>query len=295
MSEVMDRIRQAAAKAAAGPLADARERPQFERVAAQSPFPPEAGREEYVERFRAELEALTAKVYGPFDADDAIEQVTRLILQAVGRGGGETETEADAETRGRGDGPHPQPLPHKERGDTQHSEPRTQNSELSSGLRTQHSGLSTQHPALTPVLSWAENEIECPGLADKLRQAGISLVSGRVPNDENHQNVLEKLATMEVGLTGAVAGLADTGSIIVASGAGRSRIASLLPPVHIALLPVERIYPTMQDWLVGGGADLVAQSANVVVITGSSRTSDIELQLTLGMHGPKELHVVLLR
>ena len=65
MSEVMDRIRQAAAKAAAGPLADARERAQFERVAAQSPFPPVAGREEYVERFRAELEALTAKVYGP--------------------------------------------------------------------------------------------------------------------------------------------------------------------------------------------------------------------------------------
>lgn len=43
------------------------------------------------------------------------------------------------------------------------------------------------------------------------------------------------------------------------------------------------------------GAGLVARTANVAVITGSSRTSDIELQLTLGMHGPKELHVVLLR
>lgn len=233
MSEVMDRIRQAAAKAAAGPLAGDRERPQFERVAAQSPFPPEAGREDYIERFRTELEALSAKVYGPSDVGGAAEQVARLIL--------------------------------------------------------------TQVSAPAQLLSWAESEIECPELGGRLRQLGIEMVAGQVPNDESHQDVLEKMAAMEVGLTGAIAGLADTGSILVASGSGRSRIASLLPPVHIALLPVERIYPTMHDWLVSGGADLVAKTANVVAITGSSRTSDIELQLTLGMHGPKELHVVLVQ
>ena len=91
MSDVMARIRQAAAKAAAGPLADALERPHFERVAAQSPFHPDTGREDYVERFKVELETLSAKVYGPYDAREAADQVARLILQAVGRGGGEKE------------------------------------------------------------------------------------------------------------------------------------------------------------------------------------------------------------
>ena len=65
--------------------------------------------------------------------------------------------------------------------------------------------------------------------------------------------------------------------------------------MHIAVLPVSRIYPTMQDWIADGGVDLARETANLVVITGSSRTSDIELQLTMGMHGPKELHIVLYR
>lgn len=94
---------------------------------------------------------------------------------------------------------------------------------------------------------------------------------------------------------GAVAGLADTGSIVVASGPGRSRLASLLPAIRVAVLPLSRLYPTMQDWLAGGGVELARRTANLVVITGSSRTSDIEMQLTLGMHGPKEIHVVLFR
>jgi L-lactate dehydrogenase complex protein LldG len=128
---------------------------------------------------------------------------------------------------------------------------------------------------------------------DRLERASVRLVPGDVPNDREHQLVLERLAEIEVGLTGATAALADTGSIIVTSGPGRARIASLLPPIHVAVLPTSRIYPTMHDWLASGGTELVRETANLVVITGGSRTSDIELQLTLGMHGPKELHVVL--
>jgi L-lactate dehydrogenase complex protein LldG len=231
MSSMMDRIRQAAAEAAAGPLAGDCERPRFERVAAQSPFPPDSGLEDYVRRFRAELEALSSRVYGPLDAEGVAETVARLI---------------------------------GERGS-----PR--------------------------VLAWSEAEIGCPPLRDRLERASVGMVSGDVPNTADHQAVLEQLAEVEVGLTGAVAGLADTGSIVVASGPGRARIASLLPPVHIAILRLSRMYPTLQDWLAAGGADLVKETANLVVITGGSRTSDIELQLTLGMHGPKELHVVLYR
>jgi len=143
------------------------------------------------------------------------------------------------------------------------------------------------------VLSWDEAEIGCPGLGEWLRRAGIEMVPGLVPNDEGHHRALQGLAALGVGLSGAVAGLADTGSIVVASGPGRSRVASLLPPVHVAVLPVSRLYPTLQDWIADGGPELARRTANLVIITGPSRTSDIEMQLTLGMHGPKELHVVL--
>ncbi len=256
MSSVMDRIREATAKASSGVLADARRRPSFARVAAQSPFPPEATREDFLARFREELETLAGKLYGPFDAEGVARQVIELVLAADGAMGR------------RGDGAKGFPLP------------------LGEGQR---------EGSLVQLLSWDEAEIGCPGLGDRLRRAGIETVPGEVPNDENHQKTLERLASLGVGLSGVVAGLADTGSLVVASGPGRSRVASLLPPVHLAVLPVSRLYPTMQDWLADGGPDLARRSSNLVIVTGPSRTSDIEMQLTLGMHGPKELHVVLYR
>ena len=223
------RIQAATAVAAAGPLADSRERPQFPRVAAESPFPPTAGKPQLLARFREELETLTGKVYGPLDSQAAAQQVVALVkARDVSR-----------------------------------------------------------------VLAWAPDQLGCPGLAEALAGAGLGLVSGNVPNDPNHTTVLAALAEIEVGLSGAQAALADTGSIILASGPGRPRNASLLPPLHIAVVPVAELYPTMQDWLAAGGAELAKSTANLVVVTGSSRTSDIELQLTLGMHGPIELHVVL--
>ena len=248
----MDRIREATAKAVAGPLSSDRERPRFERVAAQSPFPPGASLEDYVARFRAELETLSSYVYGPLDAEGVAAQVIDLIHR------------------------HASPVG------------------LPSGRSTPHPPSPIPQPP-TPVLAWDEPQIGCPPLRDRLEEAAVELVPGNVPNNEDHQAMLERLAEIEVGLTGATAGLADTGSIVVASGPGRARIASLLPPVHIAILPLSRIYPTMQEWLAAGGAELAKETANLVVITGSSRTSDIELQLTLGMHGPRELHVVLFR
>ncbi len=240
MSGVMDRIREAAARAASGPLADARERPAFPRVAAQSPFPPEAGPEQFVARFRTELEALAGKVYGPLDADGVADKLIELIAAAS----------------------------------------------------SQPSAASGQP---LRVLAWDVGQIPVPGLAERLRQASVELVPGEVPNDDRHQETLERLARIPVGLSGAVAGLADTGSVVVASGPGRARVASLLVPVHLAVLPVSRLYPGMADWLADGGAALLKSTANVVPITGPSRTADIELTLTLGMHGPREIHAVLYR
>ena len=96
--------------------------------------------------------------------------------------------------------------------------------------------------------------------------------------------------TLRVGLTKAVCGLADTGSILVADGEGNPLQASLLPQIHIAVLRTIDILPSLASAMI---LPIVRQSKAAVVITGPSRTADIEMSLTIGMHGPGELHVFL--
>ena len=87
--------------------------------------------------------------------------------------------------------------------------------------------------------------------------------------------------------------LADTGSIVVVSGPGRGRIASLLPPVHIAVIGAEQLSPTLSTFLAANPA-IADVGSNVVAITGPSRTGDIEGTLVLGVHGPGDLHVIVI-
>lgn len=85
-----------------------------------------------------------------------------------------------------------------------------------------------------------------------------------------------------VGVTKARVGLADTGAILEAD---EELLGSLLPEIHIAVLKSEDILPSLPD------AMPLIQNINAVFITGPSRTADIEMTLTIGVHGPKELHV----
>jgi L-lactate dehydrogenase complex protein LldG len=92
-------------------------------------------------------------------------------------------------------------------------------------------------------------------------------------------------------VTGADAALADTGSIGLVHGHGRARLVSLLPPVHVALVPVAHLHATLGA-LLAAQPHLLGGAANVVFITGPSRTADIEMTLTRGVHGPRIVHVV---
>jgi L-lactate dehydrogenase complex protein LldF len=89
-----------------------------------------------------------------------------------------------------------------------------------------------------------------------------------------------------VGVTNAICGLADTGSILEADGALH---ASLLPEIHIAVLKSSDILPSLSDAM-----KFVKDKSASVFITGPSRTADIEMTLTIGVHGPKEIHVFVL-
>ena len=94
------------------------------------------------------------------------------------------------------------------------------------------------------------------------------------------------------GVTGADYGLADTGTLVVFASS-QPRLPSLLPPTHIALLRRDRILTGLDELLTV--APLPANvTSSMVLITGPSRTADIEQILVRGVHGPGELHVVIL-
>jgi L-lactate dehydrogenase complex protein LldG len=95
-------------------------------------------------------------------------------------------------------------------------------------------------------------------------------------------------AAIRAGVTKAICGLADTGSILEADGEGGKLQASLLTEIHLAVLKRSDIYPSMNDAI-----HLTRGTRSAVFITGPSRTADIEMTLTIGVHGPGELHVLL--
>jgi L-lactate dehydrogenase complex protein LldG len=100
------------------------------------------------------------------------------------------------------------------------------------------------------------------------------------------------LFNYDVGISTAQAGIAETGTLILEGEKERNRLVSLLPPVHIALLNSRDIFPTIGDALTALHQNSLSRA--ITFITGPSRTADIELTLTVGVHGPKELHVIVI-
>ncbi len=144
------------------------------------------------------------------------------------------------------------------------------------------------------VIAWSDYDLPIVGLLDAIRRANFKLLDPFVPSDPAGRKAkMQQLAAASAGLTGALGGLADTGTLVVASGPARPRLASLLPPMHIALLPIARLYPDLPSFL-DAHPGVTRAGSNVVLITGPSRSSDIEFTPTLGVHGPKALHVVLI-
>ena len=88
----------------------------------------------------------------------------------------------------------------------------------------------------------------------------------------------------------AIYGLADTGSVVLAAAPDEPRARSLLPEVHVTLLREDLILPGLDELFEALGDDLPSALA---IVTGPSRSADIEQKLAVGVHGPGEVHVVL--
>lgn len=135
------------------------------------------------------------------------------------------------------------------------------------------------------VLSWADDHLPLDGLHDMLAGLGVTVAEA---NDGD----------VRVGITGVTAALAATGSLVLESGGGRPRSASLLPDRHIALMMADQLYTDLESWQAAQKADgypAFRGTSNTVIVTGPSKTADIGHELVKGAHGPRELHIVILR
>jgi L-lactate dehydrogenase complex protein LldG len=127
------------------------------------------------------------------------------------------------------------------------------------------------------------------GIAERLRGIGVET---RRPGESGSDNDREGIFAADVGITGVDYLIGETGSVVLSARPDQPRALSLLPPVHIAVARCEQIVPDLFDLLQPETFSSLPSS--LVLITGPSKTGDIELKLVTGVHGPGELHVVLI-
>lgn len=106
------------------------------------------------------------------------------------------------------------------------------------------------------------------------------------------EDLRDACAAADLGITSADYALADTGTLVMLSSPEEARLISLLPPVHLAVLPRRRLLSGL-DELFTVLPQPSAQTSSMVLITGPSRTADIEQILVRGVHGPGSIHVVI--
>jgi L-lactate dehydrogenase complex protein LldG len=125
---------------------------------------------------------------------------------------------------------------------------------------------------------WATPLLARTEVAERLGRLGV----GIVPHDAGD----EALAECDLGVTEADFALPETGTIGLLSSAERPRVVSLLPRIHLALVDPAVVRADLHDVFAEA-----RQAPYLVFVTGPSRTADIELKVTLGVHGPQQLHV----
>ncbi len=163
------------------------------------------------------------------------------------------------------------------------------------GARDQVLKLLADHQAKS-ILAWDFAFIPVEGLESAIRDAGIEIIHPET-RDEMRMEMLTLCAEAQVGLTGADAAAATTGTLIFTTGAGKGRLPTVLAPVHIAVITLDQILPRFESWVAAQrerGLPL-RESANFCLITGPSRTGDIEMEMVLGVHGPGIIQVIVKR
>ncbi len=162
------------------------------------------------------------------------------------------------------------------------------------------------------ILRSAHNVFERLGLEGALSGTGIELgvmaVSGDAERDSQlsrseipilisgRQRLRERATKADIGVTGVDYAIAETGTAVLLPRKGVSRVVSLLPPVHVALVERGQVLPSLDELFTLRRDDFLHGDLGsyVSLITGPSRSADIEYTLVTGVHGPREVHMVLI-
>jgi len=135
---------------------------------------------------------------------------------------------------------------------------------------------------------WESQFLKEINLKQDFKDAGLKLITAKNKN---------RMANADIGITEVDYAIADTGTLVLLTDKNQPRSVSLLPPIHLAIVRPENLVRNINDlfiilksWLQNS-EDI---TSCMTFITGPSRTADIELSLTLGVHGPKELYVLIL-
>lgn len=130
-----------------------------------------------------------------------------------------------------------------------------------------------------------------------LRRAGAEVMEQSRAQDVDMDASRKEAAIAELGVTGVDYAIADLGSCVIQPREGISRITSLLPPLHVAIVETAQIVGDLSDFMALWAAENLRTGdpgSYMNIITGPSRTADIEQILVVGVHGPKEVHMVVL-
>jgi L-lactate dehydrogenase complex protein LldG len=129
-------------------------------------------------------------------------------------------------------------------------------------------------------------------LANRLKNAGTEVT---LVNELDSHSCRDPFFAADIGVSGVDCLVAETGSVVLHSGSIQPRSLSLLPPVHIAIAERNQLVADLFD-LFPSSQDKSEQTlpSCITFITGPSKTGDIELKLVTGVHGPGEIHVILL-
>ncbi len=139
------------------------------------------------------------------------------------------------------------------------------------------------------------------GISRRLANLGKSVATWGGRESAAGENLLGEFNkasfAAEVGMTGVDFVLAETGTLVLSSATERVQVASLAPPVHVALYRRSQLVGSLDEVLarlpISASSDHPSAGRSVVFVTGSSRTADIEQILVRGVHGPRAVHAIL--
>ena len=133
------------------------------------------------------------------------------------------------------------------------------------------------------------------GLEEALEPVGAGVSVAAADSDDDRPAVRQRMIDADIGVTGVDYAIAETGSCVIIPRKGVSRLASLLPPVHVAVVERGLVLPGLEELFALYASDFPAGAAGYMnIISGPSRSADIEYTLVTGVHGPGEVHMLLL-